>query len=1154
MKKKLLFGLCCIALIGCTTDIDDMNNAVIEGAPQIKISGHIDQDYVSRVNDEGFCNNDAIGIYVVNYENGVPGTLLENGNQANNVRYVFNEKEYKWTPDYPVYYRDNITSVNMIGYYPYNGALENVNNYTFEVQQDQSATIETSLMGGYEASDFLWGKVENVQPTDERIHIVFNHKMAGVQVELTEGIGWSEGEWASVEKHALIANTIRKASIDLATGIVTPIGEREITDIVPVVNGQYYRAIVVPQTIDASMALFRITVDGIPYLFRKSEVFEYQAGKLHKFTISVSKKELSGVEFELVSEEISPWESETISHDGTAREYVIINVHEASTDGTSALQKAIEKAGMNYERIANIKIIGKLNQFDFYFMRDNMLSLAYANIEDVELCDEWNEINNVLPAYAFAEKSLLRGVILPLSIEEIGRDAFESTGIRTIYLPNSLRKLGRSAFQCCPLESVNIPTSLEEIGSRVFCADDYGHVRSSLKFTNFHLPNSLRKIDEDAFLSVSLNCELVLPDGIEEIGAGAFSGCKLIGNLRIPDHIKEIQPGTFSGNNFSGNLELPSGLIVVGNAAFLGSGFTGELILPDGIVDIGSQAFEANNFSGSLQLPESLISIGSSAFSSNKFSRTLILPSSIAHINLSAFSYNNFSELIIPSNMRKIEGVIRSNFLKTVVCKSKTPPQMSEFSFVNSSIQGSTEQAVRMVNVQVPEEALYKYQTAAYWSDYIPSVYRDFNIDIEQVNALNAKFSKKTIVRAPSEMEWSIIHKPDWVTVTPSSGLGKVEVIITIDEMAQGIGNRADSLVFKPTAYDHYKVIKVNQYDYEYGNGNVITNQIATKGNGVNIVFMGDCFDAKDIAEGYYEEIMNEAIEHFFAVEPYTTYRNYFNVYTIIGHSTDSGMPTTYTMNQESLFESQYAYGDDGFYFKINKEKCLEYACLAPTVNKDNLTQTPVVVIENSDAYGGVTYLWEDNSALSVQCIMRNEYPFDFRGVIQHEVGGHAFGKLGDEYIYHGDFIDMCPCKDGCPHDKEFLRYQNLGWYQNLSLNASHYEVPWSHLIYDPQFQMYVDMYEGGFMHQRGVYRSEINSCMNNNIPYYSAISREAIVKRIMEYAGEEYSFETFKANDVNTLGPVPMSLTRSSADVNFTPDPMHNEPVIMGEKPVLNF
>jgi hypothetical protein len=263
----------------------------------------------------------------------------------------------------------------MIGYYPYNGALENVNNYNFEVQQDQSTTIETALMGGYEASDFLWGKVENVAPTDERIRLTFNHKMAGVQVELTEGEGWADGEWASVEKHALIANTVRKASIDLATGIVTPIGEREITDIVPVVNGQYYRAIVVPQTVDASMALLRITVDGTPYLFRKSEALEYKAGKLHKFTISVSKKDGLGVELNLVNEEITPWESETISHDGAAREYIVINVPEV-IKGKSALELAIKEAGLKSDRIVNMKVIGQLNKEDFSLMRYSMLSLT----------------------------------------------------------------------------------------------------------------------------------------------------------------------------------------------------------------------------------------------------------------------------------------------------------------------------------------------------------------------------------------------------------------------------------------------------------------------------------------------------------------------------------------------------------------------------------------------------------------------------------------------------------------------------------------------------------------------------------------------------------------------------------------------------------
>ena len=110
-------------------------------------------------------------------------------------------------------------------------------------------------------------------------------------------------------------------------------------------------------------------------------------------------------------------------------------------------------------------------------------------------------------------------------------------------------------------------------------------------------------------------------------------------------------------------------------------------------------------------------------------------------------------------------------------------------------------------------------------------------------------------------------------------------------------------------------------------------------------------------------------------------------------------------------------------------------------------------------------------------------------------------------------------------------------------------------MIFDPQYSSYVEMYEGGFFHERGVYRSEPNSCMNNNIPYYSAISRQAIVERIMEYAGEEFTFEQFKAKDSDEIGAIPVSMTRSSvATKEESYNPMHNEPVIMGDKPVLNF
>ena len=129
------------------------------------------------------------------------------------------------------------------------------------------------------------------------------------------------------------------------------------------------------------------------------------------------------------------------------------------------------------------------------------------------------------------------------------------------------------------------------------------------------------------------------------------------------------------------------------------------------------------------------------------------------------------------------------------------------------------------------------------------------------------------------------------------------------------------------------------------------------------------------------------------------------------------------------------------------------------------------------------------------------------------EENGFERVVLAREYIYHNAFIDACGCTC-CGHVDAILGAQSLGWFDNLSITGKTNQVPWSHLIYDPRYSDIVDIYEGGYMHSRGVFRSEQNSCMNNDIPYYSTISRESIVKRIKRYAGEEYSFEEFVAND----------------------------------------
>ena len=129
---------------------------------------------------------------------------------------------------------------------------------------------------------------------------------------------------------------------------------------------------------------------------------------------------------------------------------------------------------------------------------------------------------------------------------------------------------------------------------------------------------------------------------------------------------------------------------------------------------------------------------------------------------------------------------------------------------------------------------------------------------------------------------------------------------------------------------------------------------------------------------------------------------------------------------------------------------------------------------------------------------------------------------------------------------------KSLGWYRNLELTSDWNKVGWSHLIFNPSYSDMVDVYEGGYMHTRHIWRSEPTSCMNNNIPYFSTISRQAIVERIMDYAGEEFTLEKFYSKDSRSVGPA----TRTVTDISKYSIPEiplyghHHGPVLVGESP----
>ena len=1137
-----------LALSGCSDDLFE-GGSVNDGTARIELSGEIDQLAVTRVNDNGFCDGDVMGVYIVDYNGSTPGTLQVSGNRGDNVRHTFDEDAYKWNSAYDLYWKDKHTPIDVYGYYPF-GSPESIEAYPFTVQRDQSTESKDGEMGGYEASDFLWGKVENVAPTTSVIRLPMRHRMANARVTLVEGTGFAAGEWAQTDKIVLAANLVREATINLADGTVTPAGEVEQTMTVPSRNGDEWRAIVVPQTVQAGATLFSITIGGVPYKFSKNEAFTYVAGKMNNFSIRVDKKSESGqYTLTLISESITPWENDLVSHDATSRQYIIIN----STAGH--LKDSIMAANKDYTQVKNLKITGRINTKDFEFMRDSMDNLQSLNMKEVRVsgfmgrkpwekgdaANDYEEREDIITGSAFNEKSSLLRVVLPDTLKGIGECAFRNcvnlTG--SIIIPEGVTEIGPSAFMWCNslTGTLSLPSTLEYIGGGG--AVDIGGAFNGCNFTcELILPNNLKYIGHQVFMGNSgYYGNLVLPEKLEFVGDAAFSGCKNItGDLKIPQGVKYISQGAFENTGLNGTLQLHDGITGILTNAFANTPLKGELVLPKNLTTLGEGAFYGCDFSGELKLPKDIASIGNKAFAGNwRLMGVLEFPEGLQTIGAGAFANcSSIEGLIFPASLENIRyeasyyedgGAFQNCYgIGSIVCKGEMPANVQVGAFDGVAKDNFT--------LEVPESAIQQYQVAPGWNEFKRiAAHHELVCRPSVACALNTEHKQTLIVDA--EGEWEVESKPDWCELSQMSGGDKTEVTLTIKEMPKGSGDREGKIVFKLKDEEYTHECAVTQYDYEYGEDEWLTLQKATRGNtgGINIVILGDGYDAKNISDGDYLANIKQEVEYFFGIEPYTTYRDYFNVYTAFPLSTETGVGTVNTIRY-NRFNTTYT---GGVGLRADYDEIFEYALSAPTVNENNLKETLIIIVPNSTDYGGICQMWEDGSAIAFCPQSTYGYPLDSRGVIQHEAGGHGFGKLGDEYIYHNEFIDFCNCTC-CGHVDAINWAKGLGWYDNLSLVGKMHEVPWSHLIFDNRYSDIVDIFEGGFMHNRGVFRSEQNSCMNNDIPYYSTISRESIVKRIKKYAGETYSFEEFVANDKRDAGAV----TRS-ADVKVSGSMMHS-------------
>ncbi len=1119
-----------LLLSACRDDSMRLDVGQDGNAMEVRLQAEIDQLNPTRADDSGFADGDVIGVYAVDFSGGQPGTLTVSGNNADNVAFTFDEGSYRWNSSSAILFSDDKTPMDLYGYYPYSKSVDNVEAYPISVEYNQSGDSKVRNMTAYEASDFLWAKSAGLTASNPSTILYFKHVLASVRVTLLEGDGFAENEWNGLDKSVLVCSTSRDATVNLTNGEVKATGAKDSRSIVAKNERGDFRAIVIPQTVNAGADLLNITVGESAYKFKREAAMTFLATKQHIFTIKVNKNTATGdLDFVLEDEAVTPWESDLSSHNGVAKEYLIVKVSQPGT-----LSSVLQELKYDASEIVNLKIIGPMDESDFEFVREGLTYIESLNMQEVSLAP----LNYAIPSYAFYGMYKLRSFIFPYKIERIENESFNTTAL------------------CGDLE---IPEGVTYIGINAFGGESENGFGETTCFSgSLNLPSTLKVIDDGAFAGCTFTGSLLLPEGIERIGGGAFNGCSnFSGELHLPSSLKSLGFSAFEGmSGIRGWIELPANIDVVDGLSRMS--FTG-IVWPKSECYIAGDAFRKTEIKTDIKLPDNITRIDMAAFKDAKI-RHVELPSGITRISYSCFEGSTLQDTIkIPENVSIIDErafafcgqltaivlpknltlIAESAFwdcmgINHIRCEAIEPPKVEFRAFDGVNKDNFT--------VEVPEESVEAYRSAPGWSEFKRiSAYKDFVARPSKYNVLNKGGKKKIILNANGD--WKMIECPSWCHIDKTSGSMKTEINLTVDAMAHGQAPRSGIITFQLSDDDQcFTHIDVGQFDYDYDEDQSIQLQAATKGNGINLVFLGDGYDASDISLGLYIEDMKQEMEYFFGVEPYTSYRDYFNVYTSIALSDDSGVES---INQWRNTKFSVCLGDgcskDGQRLSADWEKALNY-CVEYIPQIPQGAEVGCVLVGNTEIYEGITYVGESFCAVVTKS--SEAYPFDARGIVQHEAGGHGFGWLGDEYMYHQGFIQSCKCAC-CKHVTELMADNAIGFSLNVSIVGKFQEVPWAHLIVNPEYSDIVDVYEGGYFHSRGVYRSEMNSCMNNNVPYFSTWSRQLIVERIMKLAGEKFDLNSFYAKDSRATG---RDFTSTSRGGNLN---VVNAPVRHGNAPV---
>jgi len=295
--------------------------------------------------------------------------------------------------------------------------------------------------------------------------------------------------------------------------------------------------------------------------------------------------------------------------------------------------------------------------------------------------------------------------------------------------------------------------------------------------------------------------------------------------------------------------------------------------------------------------------------------------------------------------------------------------------------------------------------------------------------------------------------------------------------------------------------------DYS-ADGKVDVMNRSTEGKGIPVVLMGDGFVDRDVADGTYAKVMQQAMDNLFSEEPVKSLKSYFDVYQVTAVSPrnrfeGSGVTALGTIPDHQTMGITVDANAVQWYVK-------------KVENIDSL-HTLAVVIMNTNISKGVTYMmrsskYSDYSYAIALCPVIDSLKSEtFRQVLTHEAIGHGFAKLADEYVRSTE-------GSATEEDIEELKrlHEKWGWFMNVDAESDSAKVIWSKFLFENAFaDEKLGVYEGAYTFYKGVYRPSQESMMRSNDAPFNAPSRQAIYNQVMKLGKNRTpGFDEFVAFD----------------------------------------